>query len=147
MPVVSWRGFTLVEMLIALVVVAILAAIALPAYNDAIRKSRRSDATSALATVQQAQERWRNTHSSYAASASDLGVSTTSPGGYYTLAIASAGATGYVLTATAVSGSSQAADSGCACMSVRLQNGALAYAGGGSCEGLTYSATQACWAH
>ena len=43
------RGFTLVEVMIALVVVAVLAMIAVPAYQDSIRKSRRSEAFTALA--------------------------------------------------------------------------------------------------
>ena len=42
------RGFTLIEMMIVVVVVAVLAAIALPAYQDQVRKSRRASAESVL---------------------------------------------------------------------------------------------------
>ncbi|MBL0296210.1 MAG: prepilin-type N-terminal cleavage/methylation domain-containing protein [Betaproteobacteria bacterium] len=60
-------GFTLVELMIAVVIVALLASIALPSFMDSIRKSRRSEAFAALSAVQQAQERWRGNHGSYAA--------------------------------------------------------------------------------
>lgn len=42
------RGFTLIEVMIAVVIVAILVAVALPAYQNSIRKSRRSEAFAAL---------------------------------------------------------------------------------------------------
>ena len=41
-------GFTLIELMIAVAVVAILSAIALPSYTDYIRRSKISEATSAL---------------------------------------------------------------------------------------------------
>jgi prepilin-type N-terminal cleavage/methylation domain-containing protein len=45
------RGFTLIEILIAIVIVAILAAIALPAYTSQLRKSSRAEAQSVLTTA------------------------------------------------------------------------------------------------
>ena len=60
------RGFTLIELMIAVAVVSILVAVALPTFNDAIRKGRRSEAFAALSQVQQAQERWRSNNANYA---------------------------------------------------------------------------------
>ncbi|HET7775925.1 MAG TPA: pilin, partial [Azospira sp.] len=42
------HGFTLIELMISVVIISILAAIALPAYQDYVTRSRLSEATSAL---------------------------------------------------------------------------------------------------
>lgn len=148
------HGFTLIEILITIVIIAVLAAIAFPTYIDSVRKSRRSEAFTAIAGVQQAQERWRGSNAAYAGSVSaavdadppGLGLSETTPSGYYTLGVASADATGYVVTATGVSGTSQGDDPDCRRLAVRMQNGNLQYAGCGDCESFTFTNTHACWA-
>lgn len=121
-------GFTLIEVMITVVIVAILASIAYPSYLSQVRKSRRSDAVQALSQVQQAQERWRANNITYTSELSTappdgLGLLATTSGGYYTLAISSDSATGYVVTATAVSGKSQASDTNCATLTVTVTNG------------------------
>jgi type IV pilus assembly protein PilE len=52
-------GMTLLEVMIVVTIVGILAAIAIPAYNDYITRSRRSEAFTALETVRAAQEMYR----------------------------------------------------------------------------------------
>lgn len=151
-PCQDRRGFTMVELLLAIVVVAILAAIAVPAYNESVRKSRRSEAYTALAAVQQAQERWRNNNASYttaltAAGGDDppgLGLSDVTPGGYYAVSIDAADATGYTLTAFGRDGTSQASDE-CRGLRVRLAGGNLTYAGCGSADCGGFAATHTCW--
>lgn len=107
------RGFTLIEVLIVVVVVAILAAIAVPSYQSFVLKSHRADAKTALATLQMAQEKYRGNNLTYASTLTALGLTTTSPQGYYTLNIPSsaASASGYEATATATG--QQSADTTC----------------------------------
>ncbi|WP_423779817.1 type IV pilin protein [Delftia acidovorans] len=51
------RGFTLIELMIVVAVVAILGAIAVPSYNEYIRRAHRADARAGLLQAQQWLER------------------------------------------------------------------------------------------
>lgn len=64
------RGFTLMELLIVMVVVGILAAIAIPSYNEQVRRTRRTEATTRLLEMAQALERWHTVNRTYANPAS-----------------------------------------------------------------------------
>lgn len=66
------RGFTLMEVMIAVAIVAILVAVALPAYEEQVRKSRRAEGKSALLKTIQLQERFY-TASATATYSLDLG--------------------------------------------------------------------------
>ena len=59
------RGFTLIEVMIAVAIVGILVAVAFPAYNQSVRKSRRSDAKAALLDLAQREERYFSTTNQY----------------------------------------------------------------------------------
>lgn len=137
MKIESNSGFTLIELMIAAVIVAILAAVALPAYNGQIRKSRRADAVASISQYQQAQERWRANEVTYATQAqatasttanpAGLGLSSTSTNGYYTIAVTNPTASTYTVTATAVAGTTQANDTGCTVLDVSVANGTVTY--------------------
>jgi type IV pilus assembly protein PilE len=58
-------GFTLIELMIAVVVVGVLAAIAYPSYREQINKSRRTDAQTALLELSQFMERYYTVKGTY----------------------------------------------------------------------------------
>lgn len=119
------RGFTLIELMIAVAVVATLAAIAWPGYSATIHRAHRSDARLALLRIQHLQERHYGRYLRYAArlgSPEDPGtleMDNQSDAGHYTLSL-SAGALGqdYLATATARIPGRQADDLVCRQLSV-----------------------------
>ncbi len=98
-------GFSLIELLITLAIVAILATITVPSFSGLVTKSRRSDAVSALLQVQLAQERWRAENLAYASGLPALGWQATGSGeGFYRLHVDRADATSFLVTARPVGG-------------------------------------------
>jgi type IV pilus assembly protein PilE len=66
-------GFTLIELVVAMVIAAILAAIAIPSYSSYVRKSRRTDAKTALLDIASLEERLYSTTNTYSSTPTDLG--------------------------------------------------------------------------
>jgi type IV pilus assembly protein PilE len=132
----TWHGFTLIEMMVVVAVIAIVVAIALPSYQESVRKSRRADAVLALQQIQVAQEQLRAECTSYAAGLAAarvcdaatpgnnrLALPANSADGYYTLALTGVTATGYTATATAVG--LQADDAQCPNLVLQVAGAAL----------------------
>lgn len=68
------KAFTLIELMITIVIIGVLAAIAIPSYQDNVKKSRRADAKGALMGLANAMERQFTITNSYC----DAGSSGTS---------------------------------------------------------------------
>jgi len=117
------RGFTLIELMVAVAIMAIVTAIAFPLYEAQSRKGKRPDGIAALEKVAQAEQQYfsaltdRQLPGTFTtAIATDLApygiTSAVSPGGFYNIAVAAGDtgviATSFVVTATAVGG--QASD-------------------------------------
>jgi type IV pilus assembly protein PilE len=138
-------GYTLVELMIAVVIVAILSAIAIPAYRSYVQRSQRTEAKTALLRAQGAQEKFFVQYNRYAtalapAVPAGLGTPTTTETGLYTLALAlTDGGTGFRVTATVRAGGAQADDARCATLSIDNNGLKVARNSAGA------DTTQDCW--
>ena len=131
------NGFTLVELMIVVAIVAVLAAIAIPSYQSSIMKSRRADAQGALQQFRQAMERHYTKTYSYqgAGAAGDTGTPTIfaaqSPveggQGFYALSIDASTATTFTISATPIIGTGQENDG---CGTLTLTNSGVRTSGG-----------------
>ena len=147
------RGFTLIELMVALVIVGILAGIAYPAYTKQVQRSRRADAIAALTVVMQAQERYRSNVSNYAALITDLpqvNIASVTP--HYSVSLAGVGnpasfAIGYSATATPVAGGKQADDITCKSFTVTLVGATPVYTATGDPNGTgtDTNTSSLCW--
>lgn len=164
-------GFTLIELMIAVAVVGILAAIAYPSYQDSVRKSRRADAKSALLDAAQRQERFYTENNQYTSritpaadpcsntlatikAGTDCGLgyaADTTTDGYYKLTIAAPEVNTrrntFTITATPVTGKSQTQDSNCEAFTLN-QTGVKCVKGGTYCsngDAAAKTAVANCW--
>jgi type IV pilus assembly protein PilE len=115
----------LIELMVVVVVAAVLLAVAIPTYTSQVRKSRRTDAKTALLDLAAREERYLSTNNAYSTSAASLGYSGFGSGypigsGYYylstptvTTATSTTPAT-FTLTAQPVTGAGQDKDTTCA---------------------------------
>ena len=94
------RGLTLLELLVALAILAVLASIAYPSLTAPWLKARRVDALIALMEAEMAQERWRSQRPAYA-SLAELGLPELTRGGHYRINVTAVSSEGYTIVAEA----------------------------------------------
>jgi type IV pilus assembly protein PilE len=104
----SLRGFTLIELVIAVAVVGILATIAYPSYTSYIRKSKRATAQAALMDIAAREQAYLLDRRAYTETLADLGFAAPNEiGGAYTFTVVAdntATPMAFVATATPING-------------------------------------------
>ena len=106
------QGFTLIEILIALLIIGILAAVAVPNYQAYVQKAKRSDAQTALTNMAAAlEEYYSNNQYVYTDVVANVGGPNSANGKYILSITMPATADSYALTATAIG--EQVADTAC----------------------------------
>lgn len=105
-------GFTLIELMIVVGILAIIAAIAFPSYQNQVRKTRRAEAKTALAMGAQNLERCFTETNNYTACP---GASTIAgqPQDYYDFSFSVISTSAFTLQAVASTRGNQIADSDC----------------------------------
>ena len=153
LPRARAAGFTLIELMIAVVILTLLVAIALPSYQREIHESRRTDAKTALLDLASREQRFFSLQNSFTTNFANLGYAAagTNPAsvsvgsGYYSVSVAvpspnaPANPNSFLLTATPVAGKSQASDS--QCQTFTVDNTGLQQSEDGSGS----STTSTCW--
>jgi type IV pilus assembly protein PilE len=93
-------GFTLIEVMIAVVIISVLSAIALPAYKDYVVRSRLTEAFSALSAAQPNAEQYWSNNRKYDGFSTTTGLPKDTDN--FTYALTTATTSAYTITATGI---------------------------------------------
>ncbi|MEO8806009.1 MAG: type IV pilin protein [Burkholderiaceae bacterium] len=95
------KGFTLIELMIVVAIIAILSAIAIPSYSDYVRRSKITDAVATLAGMRVKMEQYFQDNRTYVGACTAGTVATLPPASaYFTFDCGTPTAATYTITAT-----------------------------------------------
>ena len=132
-------GFTLIEAIVVVAILATISAIAVNYYEDQKRRSYRTDAVNAIQRVAQLQERHRTINGVYDDLAT-IGGSSSTQQGKYTISVDNPDDDTYTITATAIGPQTQ--DTDCASFSLTHTGIRSSTNSGGT---TTTGAASRCW--
>src|SRR5688572_2993128 len=96
------KGFTVIELMIVVAIVAILSAIAVPGYNDYLMRSKISEAVANLSDMRVKMEQYFLDHRTYVGACAAGTVAPLPAGRYFTYACPAPTATTYTIIATGI---------------------------------------------
>lgn len=121
------KGFSLIELMIALSVLGILVVISSTLYSSYVRKGRRADAINNMLSISLAEEQYRSKNTQYGTLAQVWAGVSASTEGYYTLSISNVTASSYTISATAQGTQASDAQDGTSCttLTLAMSNGTI----------------------
>jgi type IV pilus assembly protein PilE len=138
------RGFTLVELVCAMAVGAILAAVSLPSFHSMVLKTRRADGLATVTQLVLKQERHRADHMAYGTLATLQQPALTS-NGHYAVSLHDVNANGYRLLLQAQG--TQQADARCRYLQLQVQGlNQVKSSGSTAAVDNTVTDNRTCWA-
>lgn len=108
-------GFTLLELLIMVAIVATLLMVAVPSYRVYVRKGRRTDGIQSINALRLAEEKYRSMNNQYGTLVQVQSLANIPLSSYYTFTITSIGATTYTITADPIGDQANDAEGGTSC--------------------------------
>ena len=122
-------GFTLIEIMVVVAIIGIIAAIALPSYNEYVRKTRRAAGAACITAMAQQMERWYTANMTYVGATMNTTVCEDNASRFYSFATPVLGVKAYTVTATPANGHT---DPTCGTLSIDQ-------------AGVTTPSTDGCW--
>ena len=97
-------GFTLIELMITVAIIAILAAIAIPSYSQYVARAKTTEAVGSLSDARVKMEQYFQDSRTYASSGTTCGATMPASGNFAYTCVAATGGMGYTVTASSQSG-------------------------------------------